>query len=580
MRRTILVSSFRGYAIVILVLGLLSPLLIFGGLRPVIRSLALEDLATTTYAVRSALSESILSGDMERTDSLARSLQAETGARITVIAPDGRVLVDTDADPLAMESHRTRTEVIAALESGEGTAIRNSATLGTAMLYAAVTLKQGDTVLAVVRSSVPFRHLDSIVGGIASRMALLAAIAVALSALIAWIFSRSLAVPVRRLADGLAWMQAGDYGVRAEPSRIRELDDLAKGFNNAAERTGGLISDLSERTSQFEAILDSSSGPLAVLDRQGRFVFANDAFRALGASDDLSGRDYREVIASSEIQSLLRKALEAPGSGQDRVSKDGRTWAASWTVVAGHEQVVLGMADITDAVNLAAVKRDFAVNVAHELRTPLTAIKGFAETLSEHADDEERKYLDIILRNAERLISLVRDVQALAEMERPGYELEAEEVDLRALLGPVIELFRPAAKEKGLELALEPGSSVLVSGDPYRLEQLAINLLDNAIKYTDKGSVRLSVSEDEGQALLEVSDTGQGIPEADIPRLCERFYVVDRSRSRHLGGTGLGLAIVKHIVMLHSGALGIRSEVGKGSTFFVRFPLFTGPSPS
>jgi two-component system phosphate regulon sensor histidine kinase PhoR len=580
MRRSILVSSFRGYAIVILVLGLLSPLIIFGRLRPVIRSLALEDLATTTYALRSALSESILSGDMERTDSLARSLEAETGARITVIAPDGRVLVDTDADPLSMESHRTRTEVIAALESGEGTAIRNSATLGTAMLYAAVTLKQGDTVLAVVRSSVPFRHLDSIVGGIASRMALLAAIAVALSALIAWIFSRSLAVPVGRLAEDIARVQAGDYGVRAEPSRIRELDRLARGFNIAAEKTGGLISELSERTSQFKAILDSSSGPIAVLDRQGRFVFANDAFRDLGARGDLAGRDYREVISSAELQAILRKALDSPGSGQDRISKDGRTWAASWTAVAGHEQVVMGMADITDAENLAAIKRDFAVNVAHELRTPLTAIKGFAETLLEHAGGEDRKYLDIILRNTDRLISLVRDVQALAEMERPGYELEAEGVDLRTLFEPIIDLFSPAAKEKGLELAMEPGSPVLVDGDPYRLEQLAINLLDNAIKYTDKGSIRVVVTEDDGQALLEVSDTGPGIPEADIPRLCERFYVVDKSRSRKLGGTGLGLAIVKHIIMLHEGALGIRSEVGRGSTFSVRLPLHRTPEAS
>jgi two-component system phosphate regulon sensor histidine kinase PhoR len=240
----------------------------------------------------------------------------------------------------------------------------------------------------------------------------------------------------------------------------------------------------------------------------------------------------------------------------------------------------MGMVDMTDAVNFAAVKRDFAVNVAHELRTPLTAIKGFTETLMERAGGEDRKYLDIILRNTDRLISLVRDVQALAEMERPGYELEAEEVDLRTLIEPVIDLFRPAAKEKGLELALEPGSSVPVSGDPYRLEQLAINLLDNAIKYTDKGSIRVVVTEGDGQALLEVSDTGPGIPEADIPRLCERFYVVDRSRSRNLGGTGLGLAIVKHIVMLHEGTLNIRSQVGKGSTFSVRLPRHRGSPAS
>ncbi len=570
----------RGYASVIAVLGLLSPLLIFGGLSPVIRTLALDDLTRTTRAVAGALTASIASGDLAAADSLARELGADTGARITVIAPDGRVLVDTGADPASMESHRTRTEVIAALDSGEGTAVRTSATLGTEMLYSAVALELADTTAAVVRAGMQFRHIDAIEGGIASRIALLAAIAAILSAMVAWISSRALSAPIGKLAEGLGRMQAGDFGVRAEPSRIRELDDLSRGFNSAAEKTGGLISELSERTSQFEAILDSSSGPLAVLDRSGRFVFANDSFRDLGAMDDFDGKDYREVISRSEMLSVLREALDSTGSGRGRIESGGRTWAASWTEVAGLDQVVIGMADVTESENLAAVKRDFAVNVAHEMRTPLTAIKGFTETLVEHASDVDRKYLGIILRNTDRLISLVRDLQTLAEIENPEYEPAFEEVDLARLTGLVLELFRPAAAAKGLELAFDAGNAGPVRGDAFRLEQVVINLLDNAIKYTDRGSVTVSLSEERNEAVLVIADTGRGIPQADIPRLCERFYVVDKSHSRTIGGTGLGLAIVKHILLLHGGALGIRSEVGRGSTFLVRLPLYREPSTS
>jgi two-component system phosphate regulon sensor histidine kinase PhoR len=580
MRQSLLLSSFRGYLAVILVLGFLTPLLILGGLRPVLTSLALEDLATTAVVLKSALSQSIISGDLARADSLARDLEEHTGARITVIAPDGRVLVDTEADPLSMESHRTRPEVIAALESGTGTAVRRSVTLGRDSLYAAVALERGDTLVAVVRVSVPFRHLDSVMAGIASREGFLVMIATALSALIAWVSARSLAMPIRKLAEGFGKVQSGDYGVRAEPSRIRELDDLARGFNDATATTGRLISDISERNSQFMAILDSSSGPLAVLDRQGRFVFVNEAFRSLGASAGFEGRDYREVISSSELLSMLRRAIETPGGCRDRVATGGRTWVVSCSAVSGQDQVVIGMADITEAANLAAMKRDFAVNVAHELRTPLTSIKGFAETLAEKADPESRKYLDTILRNTERLISLVRDIQTLSLIESPGFRLDLQAVDLRVIAALVLDLFRPAARAKGLDLIYDSQDLRPVLGDAYRLEQVVINLLDNAIKYTDKGCVKLTLSEDDGQAHLEITDTGQGIPNAELPRLCERFYVVDRSRSRQLGGTGLGLAIVKHIVMLHSGALGIRSEVGSGSTFFVRLPLFTGPSPS
>lgn len=578
MKTPLLVASLRGYAIVISVLGILTPLLVFGGLEPVLVEAALEDLTSTAVMLREALAPRILEGDIAGTDSMAHALCRETGTRITVIGPDGRVLTDTDAFPASMESHRTRPEVISAFQTGRGTAVRTSSTLDLDMLYSAVMIERAGEPIAVVRASRPFRLLSAVLSGIGARILALAAAAVSLSALIAWHFSRSITLPVERLAEAFGRIKTGDYSTRLEPSRIREIDSLNAGFNEAAQKTGSLFSELSERTSQFQAMLESAYGPIAVLDSAGRLMFANRAFRLLGSGGSMEGRDYREVISHPDLLSMLGRALAIGEHGQAKISAGGKTWAAAHAPVPGHSQVVVSMADITEIENMAAMKRDFAVNVAHELRTPLTAIKGFTETLAEKTDSEGRRYVETILRNTDRLIALVRDVQTLAQIESPGFMLDLQSVDLLPVLTLTVELFEPAAERKGLDLSIEAREVPPVNGDVFRLQQVFINLLDNAVKYTDTGSVKVTLTVDEGQALVDFSDTGPGIPSEAIPRLCERFFVVDRSRSRQSGGTGLGLAIVKHILMLHGGSLAIRSELGRGSTFSVRLPLADSPA--
>lgn len=578
MKTPLLVASLRGYAIVISVLGILTPLLVFGGLRPVLVDTALDDLTSTALMLRGALAPRMLEGDLAGADSIAQELYAETGVRITVIDPDGRVMIDTDAAPSSMESHRTRPEVISAFQTGRGTAVRKSSTLNLDMLYSAILIEQAGEPIAVVRASRPFRLLSVVLSGIGARILVLAAAAVSISALIAWLFSRSVTLPVGKLAEAFERIEAGDYSIRMEPSRIREFDSLNAGFNEAAQKTESLVSDLSERTSQFHAMLESAYGPIAVLDSAGRLIFANRAFRLLGSGGAMEGLDYREVVSNPELLSVLGRALTAGEPGQDKISAGGRIWTAAHAPVPGHSQVVLSMADITEIENLAATKRDFAVNVAHELRTPLTAIKGFAETLAEKTDTEGRRYIETILRNTDRLIALVRDVQTLAQIESPGFQLDLQPVDLFPVLTLTVELFEPAAGRKGLDLSLVAREVPLVNGDVFRLQQVFINLLDNAVKYTETGSVRVTLAREEEQALVEFSDTGPGIPSEAIPRLCERFFVVDQSRSRQMGGTGLGLAIVKHILMLHGGSLSIKSEPGRGSVFSVRLPLAEPPA--
>jgi len=230
--------------------------------------------------------------------------------------------------------------------------------------------------------------------------------------------------------------------------------------------------------------------------------------------------------------------------------------------------------DITEMRALEKTKKDFVVNVSHELRTPLTAIKGFLETIEPRAEDENRPYLEIVRRNTERMISIVEDLLVLSELEERGAKIDKTAVDLKPLAESILKMFEKRARDKGLGLSLQaPADLPEVQADPGQMEGLLLNLVDNALKYTDKGSVTVRLASRDGQMSIEVDDTGPGIGADHLPHVFERFYVVDKSRSKKLGGTGLGLSIVKHIVLAHKGTVSVKSRVGEGTTFSVLLPF-------
>jgi two-component system phosphate regulon sensor histidine kinase PhoR len=237
---------------------------------------------------------------------------------------------------------------------------------------------------------------------------------------------------------------------------------------------------------------------------------------------------------------------------------------------------VVTLYDVTEIQNLARIKRDFVLNVSHELRTPLTAIKGYAEALEDDVDARTRSYAETIIRHTDRLIRIVEDLISLATLEEKGLAYEPERVSLKEIAENVVGIFEPKAKEKNLDLRLEAAADLPpIAGDPFRLEQMFVNLVDNAVKYTEKGSVWVRLEKEGAGVVVEVGDSGIGIPADDQGRVFERFYVVDKSRSRKTGGTGLGLSIVKHIVLLHGGRIDLQSSPGVGSRFRVYLPLAT-----
>ena len=319
---------------------------------------------------------------------------------------------------------------------------------------------------------------------------------------------------------------------------------------------------------------------LLVLDRTGKIRLANRSAKDLIGQETLEGKYFWEVVRMTPFVDLMGRVKEEKESRTEEVLFGEKSILCRAAYLPAQDGVVVTLDDITEVQNLARIKKDFILNVAHELRTPLTAIKGYAETLEEEAGERGPHYVQTIIRHTDRLIRVVEDLISLATLEEKGVAPDVEKVSLKEIAENVVKIFEPRAKEKNLDLCLEAAAGLpSIDGDPFRLEQMLVNLVDNAVKYTEKGGVRIGLKQEPGGVAIEVVDSGIGIPEEEQGRVFERFYVVDKSRSRKAGGTGLGLSIVKHIVLLHGGRIDLKSTPGVGSTFRVFLPSRASLTP-
>jgi two-component system phosphate regulon sensor histidine kinase PhoR len=311
-----------------------------------------------------------------------------------------------------------------------------------------------------------------------------------------------------------------------------------------------------------------------MLDRDGRIVRCNRWFASLVGIESAEGRMLWEITRAPRLIDLLDRIRSSGERQSEEIAVGGRTVLCAVQGMVGRDEMILSLHDTSVLRRLEDVKRDFVVNASHELRTPLTSIRGSIEMLEGEVGGEAGRWVETIRRNADRMTAIVEDLLLLSRLEERGAEPSRETADIARIASDVVGMFGPRAQSKGLSLALSVSDPIpSVSADPFLIEQLLVNLVDNALKYTESGEVRVSCAAQEKDcATIEVSDTGIGIPEEHLSRIYERFYVVDRSRSRKLGGTGLGLAIVKHIAQSVGGTVEARSEVGKGTRFIVRLP--------
>jgi two-component system phosphate regulon sensor histidine kinase PhoR len=511
---------------------------------------------------------------------------AASGARVTVITKDGLVLADSQSDPQTMENHASRPEIRDALAKGDGRSIRHSVTINRDLLYYAVRQNMPGGSPIVLRFALPLETVDEVLSSFRRSLWLASFVILLLAGVASLLISRSFSDRVERLKEFSRRVAEGDFRPLPADSSGDALEALAASLNQTAARLDRTIRTLTEERNLSSAILGSMLEGVAVVNASERLLFANRGFAEILELDvpPQSGRALVEVVRQTELIEAVRRVL----GGAPRVEAEIITgtlrqhfFAATVAAVRAGETsgAVIVLHDITDLRKLERVRRDFIANVSHEFKTPLTAIQGFAETLLAGAVDDPQnrgRFLGIILEHSRRLARLTDDLLKLSKMDADRLELEIRRLSVSQLIESCLETAQHRAAEKDIRISVNIAEHLPeIAGDRRQLAEVLQNLLDNATQYTlPGGQIMVSAETSDAEVIFTVSDTGIGIPQADQPRIFERFYRVDAARSREVGGTGLGLAIAKHLVEVHGGRIWVESEVGQGSQFHFSVPLF------
>ena len=427
----------------------------------------------------------------------------------------------------------------------------------------------------------------------AFRVGAFAALAALLpSSLLSGWLARGVARRVQRVTDPVRRITEGDLSARAPATPADDLGLLGRTINEMADQFERRVQELESERNQAQAILESMGEGVLALDRDGSVLWLNGAAQRLfGVSaEQARGKRLTELVRQPALEGLVQEVLERKRTAIREIQtfipqeKSVRFHGAPCGGGAAGAGLVLVVQDVTEIRRLEATRREFVANVSHELKTPLTSIKSLVETLLSGALDDptnSRRFITMIEEDATRLARLIDDLLALSQIESKAVPLALQPVDLRALLEDLAPRFRQPVEKQRIQLNIAiPPDAPRVAGDPERLRQVFVNLFDNALKFNKPGG-RVTVSAKPDGAMLRVSveDTGVGIPEQDLPRIFERFYRVDKARSRELGGTGLGLSIVKHIVEAHGGTVSVTSQPTQGSTFSFTIPLHAAGTP-
>ena len=527
------------------------------------------------------------SGESGELEQLASRVGRTLGVRITLIRPDGSVLSDTRDDAAKMENHASRPEIVAALAGQEERIARYSTTLGERMLYVAIPVRQNNQVVGVVRSAVGVADVDqqfsqsrnSIIG---------AACAVALAGVaISWWLARRIARPVEAISAGARRIAQGELQEKLAVPDTDELAALAESLNQLATQLEERGHAIGRKGHEQEAVLASMAEGVLAVDSDERVISLNRAAAALigGKQTDMRGRSLQEVVRNADLRRFASRALVSSEPIEDDLVLHGErekilhVRGTALRDVGGRGiGAVIVLGDVTEFHLLERLRRDFVANVSHELKTPIASIKGFVETLLDGAledHDDAVRFLRIVASQADRLNSIIEDLLSLSKIERSeeAADLPQELTPIKRVLAAAIDDCQTKAVERRIEVRLTCDEQIEATVNSPLLEQAIVNLLDNAIKYSEPGSaVEIVAQLTSAEVTIAVSDRGCGVEQEHLPRLFERFYRVDKARSRKLGGTGLGLAIVKHIVQAHRGRITVASAYGEGSTFTIHLP--------
>ncbi len=510
-------------------------------------------------------------------------------SRITVVDRYGTVLCDTSQDPAKMENHADRPEIQEALAGATGVSVRFSTTTGRDMLYVAVPVISAGRAVAVLRTALPLTAMERTLTAVFWRTAAGIGFIAVLAALATLLVSRRLSRPLEIMKQGALRFAAGDFGSRVSVSGPEEIAGLAQTLNRMAAQLDERIRAAVSQRNEIETMVASMLEGVLAVDTGEKILYSNRAAREqLGIeTDDPQGVAVVEAVRHVDLLRLIQQTIvsDRPVEGavvfnQGRDEERILQVHGAQLVDAARQRIgaLIVTNDVTRLLRLENLRRDFVANVSHELKTPITSIKGYVETLLDEVKGPPHvhEFLEIVMKHANRLQAIVEDLLTLSRLEQ---DKERQAIALapgavEEVLRSVVELSRPRAAAKNIKLVLRcaPGLEAEMNGP--LLEQAILNLVENGIRYSEPGgSVTVAADSDGTRILIQVSDTGPGIAAHHLPRLFERFYIVDKARTRKLGGTGLGLAIVKHIVQAHHGRVRVESEPGRGSTFTVSLPL-------
>jgi two-component system phosphate regulon sensor histidine kinase PhoR len=526
--------------------------------------------------------------DPEALDQACKAAAALIPVRFTVILPDGVVVADSEQDPQKMDNHGSRPEIRVALGGATGHAQRYSTTLRQQMMYVACPINREGKLLAVVRTALPVTTIDEALTAVYVKMTIAGLFIAVLAAGVGLYVSRRISHPIEAMRKGADQYARGALDLRIQPPATLELASLAEALNTMAAQLQNRMAAIVRQRNELEAVLSSMVEGVIALDGDEKVISLNTAAKKMfpNPSDSHVGRNLAELVRSSELAEMVQAVRDSGRSSQADITYQGweeRVLKAHCAPLRDGDGYPMGtlvvLHDVTQLRRLENMRKDFAANVSHEIKTPLTAIKGFVETLQEGDLDskaESHRFLGIIAKHVDRLTAIIDDLMHLSRIERSDETkaLALEECRVCELLSTARGLCQDRAHAKGVEIDLDCNVDLLAQLDAPLMEQALVNLLDNAIKYTQRTPARVTLSAflENDELCIVVADEGIGIGRKHLPRLFERFYRVDKARSRHLGGTGLGLAIVKHITQAHGGRVTVQSEVGRGSTFTLCFP--------
>jgi two-component system phosphate regulon sensor histidine kinase PhoR len=533
--------------------------------------------------------DALVSGNISSLESLSVALGKQSGTRLTIILPDGRVVGDSEEAPAKMDNHARRPEIRVALEGRSGAATRYSTTLQQEMMYVALPIRSNDQIIGCVRTALPIASVDKALETVLFHVINSGILIALIAALISLWVSRRISRPLVEMKRGAERFAGGELDRRLPVYKGEEMGGLAEAMNQMAAQLNDRLQTVVSQRNEQEAVLASMiEGVLAVDHQEGILRINQAAATLLGTNPELAvGRSLQEVVRKPELQRFITESLQSRTSIEADMTLlyqgEERFLQTHGTPLRGSDGQTIGalivIRDVTRLRRLENLRRDFVANVSHELRTPITAIKGAVETLlagaNENPEDSQR-FLEIANRQSDRLNAIIEDLLSLSRLERDAESDEVARTHERLLpiLESALQSCSSIAKSREVDVNLFCSEELVANVNSALLEQAVINLVDNAIKYSESRNFVTVESWQEGeQVMIKVQDRGQGISKAHLPRLFERFYRVDAARSRAVGGTGLGLAIVKHIVQAHNGGVTVHSTPGEGSVFTISLPV-------